>query len=328
MNLDSADIYTDFSRFASLRAQAREGTDEARLKVAEQVEGLFMGLVLKSMREAGQAFGDTVGGVQQSMYDAQLAVEMSKGGKLGFAQTMFGASRQAHTGEGGDAGFAAPARNMSMPARDWVAVRAAMDAPSTHASANTATRAAAAVDAPQAAAPGPGGLPAEWDSPQAFVQQLWPAASRAAKQLGTRPEAVLAVAALETGWGKHMPSKADGSKSNNLFGIKAHGWDGEVTRSPTLEYEQGAFARRVEPFRVYASAADAVADFANFVSAQPRYREALQSDGDPVKFVRALHAAGYATDPRYGDKLETLVNSPLLKQAASADVAARGNATT
>ena len=102
-----------------------------------------------------------------------------------------------------------------------------------------------------------------------------------------------------------------------MFGIKAHGWGGNITHSPTLEFEDGAFARRVEPFRAYASAEDAVADFANFVTSQPRYRQALQSDGDPVKFVRALHAAGYATDPRYGDKLEALVNSPVLKQATA-----------
>ncbi|MFT5175260.1 MAG: flagellar protein FlgJ, partial [Gammaproteobacteria bacterium] len=93
MNLSSTDIYTDFSGFSNLRAQAREGGDEARLKVAEQVEGVFMSMVLKSMREAGQAFGDTVGGIHQGMYDSQLAVELTKGGKLGFAKTMFGAAR-------------------------------------------------------------------------------------------------------------------------------------------------------------------------------------------------------------------------------------------
>ena len=133
------------------------------------------------------------------------------------------------------------------------------------------------------------------------------------------------MAALETGWGKHMPSNADGSASNNLFGIKAHGWSGAVTHSSTLEHENGAFVRRVEPFRAYSSAEQAVADFANFVSSQPRYREALQSGGDPVKFVRALHQAGYATDPRYGDKLEALVNSAVLKQAAPQKLATASN---
>jgi flagellum-specific peptidoglycan hydrolase FlgJ len=37
-----------------------------------------------------------------------------------------------------------------------------------------------------------------------------------------------------------------------------------------------------------------------------------------VKFVRALHAAGYATDPRYADKLEALMHSAPIRQAAAA----------
>jgi flagellar protein FlgJ len=311
VNLSSTDIYTDFSGFSNLRAQAREGGDEARLKVAEQVEGVFMSMVLKSMREAGQAFGDTVGGIHQGMYDSQLAVELTKGGKLGFAKTMFGAARSAEPHAAAQVAFPAPARNMALTARDWIAVRAVIDGSTTQSATTNDSHKAKAQSAQHDSLV----RPTDWQSPEEFAQQLWPAANRAANKLGTSPQAVLAVAALETGWGKHMPNKADGTASNNLFGIKSHGWSGEVTHSPTLEYENGAFSRSVEPFRAYASPQDAVADFANFIASQPRYREALQSGGDPVKFVRALHAAGYATDPRYGDKLEALVNSPTLKQA-------------
>ena len=159
---------------------------------------------------------------------------------------------------------------------------------------------------------------AHWDSPEAFARSLWPAASRAAQELGTRPEAVLAVAALETGWGRHMPRRENGTSSNNLFGIKAHGWKGDVTHAATLEFAQGAFARQVEPFRAYDSPESAVADFAHFVKSNPRYREALASGGDAVKFVRELHRAGYATDPRYAEKLEALINSAPLRSAAAA----------
>ena len=112
MELSSADIYTDFSGFARLRAQAREGGDEVRNKVAEQVEGMFMSLVLKSMREAGQAFGDTVGGIQQNMYDSQLAVDLTKGGRLGFARTMFAEPRAA-------VGEIAPAVAFPAPVLGW-----------------------------------------------------------------------------------------------------------------------------------------------------------------------------------------------------------------
>lgn len=343
MNLSGADIYTDFSGFSRLRAQAREGGEAARREVAEQMEALFVSMMLKSMREAGGALGGGASGVHEGLYDSQLAVSLSKSGRLGFADMLL---RQMPGGAGpGEApaaapprDFPAPQRNAALPARDWVAVRevAAKAAP-----AGPVTRVPGAAGAPpgpapqatgparrpeapalHAAAPAPDGgsrvSPEDWDSPEAFARSLWPAASRAAEALGTSPEAVLAVAALETGWGRHMPARSDGRPSNNLFGIKAHGWGGEVTHAATLEFEHGAFARRVEPFRAYDTPEAAVADFARFVAGQPRYREALASGGDPVRFVRALHAAGYATDPAYGDKLERLVRSAPFKQAAAA----------
>lgn len=342
MNLSAADVYTDFSGFARLRAEVRDGTGErgaqAREQVAQQAEALLLGLVIKSMREAGAAFGsDSAGGVHQGLYDSQLAVSLASGGRLGFAQTMLRAiGPEAATAPGDDPRvddpasparvapreFAAPARSTSMSARDWVAVRAAIAradaAPEQLMDAQPMN--ARPMDAQLADGPAPtaGAAPAAWESAQAFAQALWPAASRAAEALGTRPEAVLAVAALETGWGRRMPLRADGTSSNNLFGIKAHGWRGEVTHSATLEFEHGAFARRVEPFRAYSSPQAAVEDFTRFIASQPRYREALASGGDPVKFVHALHAAGYATDPRYGDKLEALLHSAPIQQAAAA----------
>ncbi|UGA38276.1 hypothetical protein JOS77_31185 [Chromobacterium haemolyticum] len=44
------------------------------------------------------------------------------------------------------------------------------------------------------------------------------------------PEAVVAHAALESGWGKRAIRHPDGSNSHNLFGIKASG-DGRGARS-------------------------------------------------------------------------------------------------
>ena len=143
--------------------------------------------------------------------------------------------------------------------------------------------------------------------------------------------AVLAVAALETGWGKHMPRTDSGEPSFNMFGIKAHrkatGWKGAVTQSATLEFEQGAFRRRVEPFRAYGSPDEAFQDFAAFIKGQPRYRDALKQAADPVAFVHALQKAGYATDPRYGDKLESLLRGRTLGRARVAAAAATTTVT-
>lgn len=276
------------------------------------MEAMFVSLMLKSMREAGAALGnDTGAGVERDLYDSQLALNLARNGQLGFAQTVFRDDAAAAPGTVAEGrAFPAPARNPALPARDWAAIRnGAVTPPPTQ-----PVRARPELPARPPVAAGP----QDWSTPETFARSLWPAASQAARELGTRPEAVLAVAALETGWGKHLPRRDDGSSSNNLFGIKAHGWAGPVTRSPTLEFEGGAFSRKVEPFRAYDSPEAAVADFANFVRSNPRYHKALASGGDPVTFVRALHEAGYATDPRYGDKLEVLVRSAPLKSAAIA----------
>lgn len=333
MNLHAADVYTDFSSFARLRADAREGTQQAREQVAQQAEALLFGLVIKSMREAGAVFGASTGaGVPQDLYDSQLALTLARGGRLGFAQTMLrelepagpaAAGARAASGEVSGAALgpephALALRNAALGARDWAQVRAAVAHARGSLDAGGATSgSSAAAAASQVRGPAETEA-ASWDSPQAFVRALWPAASRAASALGTRAEAIVAVAALETGWGRYMPARADGSSSNNLFGIKAHGWHGDVTHAPTLEFEDGAFARRVEPFRAYPSPQAAVEDFTRFIATQPRYRATLASGGDAVKFVHALHAAGYATDPRYAQKLEALLDSAPIKQAAAA----------
>lgn len=312
----SADIYTDFASFENLRTQARQDAPGVREAAASQMEAMFVSLMLKSMREAGAALGDDSGaGLQRDLYDSQLALHVANGGRLGFADSVL----RAVDGPGASApaaatqqAFPAPPRNMHLPARDWIAIResAGRTGPAAPGEAPGASSSSASFAQPES-------VVLDSSSPEAFVRSLWPAAESAARSLGTAPEAVVAVAALETGWGRRMPLRADGSTSNNLFGIKAHGWKGDVTRSATLEFESGAFQRRVEPFRAYDSPAAAVADFANFIRANPRYGDALNTDGDPVRFVHALKAAGYATDPRYGDKLEALVTSDAMKRGAA-----------
>ena len=63
-----------------------------------------------------------------------------------------------------------------------------------------------------------------WSSPEAFAQEIWPHAQRAAEKIGVAPEAIVAQAALETGWGAHVMPARDGNSSYNLFGIKRRQW--------------------------------------------------------------------------------------------------------
>ena len=52
MTIDAANVYPDFSGFARMRADARSGSDAGKRAVAEQIESMFIGMMLKSMRAA------------------------------------------------------------------------------------------------------------------------------------------------------------------------------------------------------------------------------------------------------------------------------------
>jgi flagellar protein FlgJ len=97
---------------------------------------------------------------------------------------------------------------------------------------------------------------------------------------------------------------ADGRSSFNFFGIKAGGsWKGDSAATTTTEYVQGNRLRVQDSFRAYASPEQALGDYADFLSGNPRYAAALGTGSDSDAFARALQNAGYATDPDYARKL-------------------------
>ncbi len=137
---------------------------------------------------------------------------------------------------------------------------------------------------------------------RAFIDPLLPHANRNAYRLGTSPNAILAIAALESGWGQKVASDENGKPSHNLFGIKSFGKDVESVNILTTEYIDGKPEKIVDRFRVFKNPADAVDGFANFILENPRYRKALEHAADPTRFLEELQRAGYATDPKYADK--------------------------
>ncbi|NUO74150.1 MAG: flagellar assembly peptidoglycan hydrolase FlgJ, partial [Frateuria sp.] len=152
--------------------------------------------------------------------------------------------------------------------------------------------------------------------PAGFVRAMAPHAAAAAERLGVSVRALLAQAALETGWGKHLPQRHDGSSSFNLFGIKAGGgWDGDKVSVPTLEYEGGVAVRRRDNFRAYDNPAQAFADYARMLTDNPRYAHALGQGENVAGFAHALSRGGYATDPGYAAKLTAIANSPQMREA-------------
>jgi len=154
-------------------------------------------------------------------------------------------------------------------------------------------------------------------SPESFVSAIWQHAQSAASELGVDPRALVAQAALETGWGKKVMRRNDGSSAHNLFGIKSTGWSGDSVRRSTQEYRNGVAGTEKADFRAYSSAKESFADYVRMLKNNPRYQQALAAGGDVRGFANALQKAGYATDPGYASKIAAIANGPLLNRAIS-----------
>ncbi len=151
-----------------------------------------------------------------------------------------------------------------------------------------------------------------------FVTSLRDIAVTAANKIGVSPDVLLAQSALETGWGRHVPSDARGS-SHNLFGIKADArWQGDSVKISTLEYRDGQPIRVVAAFRRYDSYADSFADYARFITEQPRYQRAVEHAHDAQRYSEELQRAGYATDPQYAQKIASILSSSDIRRSVVA----------
>jgi flagellar protein FlgJ len=150
------------------------------------------------------------------------------------------------------------------------------------------------------------------DASTQFQNRMAQHAEEASRATGVPAYLMLGQAALESGWGKREIKAADGTPSNNLFGIKATGgWKGRVVEVPTTEYQNGAVQTKLQKFRVYDSYADAFRDYAKLLRSNPRYENVLANAKDAVGFAQGLQRAGYATDPNYAAKLTRIIQQSL-----------------
>ena len=141
----------------------------------------------------------------------------------------------------------------------------------------------------------------DFSSHEQFVEKMMPYAIRAVEGLGFNPLVLVAQAALETGWGRHI------SKGNNFYGIKANSsWKGESEKLATTEFENGKFVNEVSAFRKYDTVLDSMKDYINFIRENPRYKNAVDKSYSPDEYFEEIQRAGYATDPNYADKLKTI----------------------
>ncbi|MEJ2059018.1 MAG: flagellar assembly peptidoglycan hydrolase FlgJ [Gammaproteobacteria bacterium] len=284
----TAPVATDFQGLTRLETAARAQSPQAKVEAARQFEALFIQMMLKSMRDTvpqGGLFGSQQQRLYRGLYDQQLALNMAQGGGLGLRAMILralGGTEAAPTP-------VSPATPLGQSTQPSLGV--------TTASAASASPAVSAGEVPR--------------TPEAFVRHMMPLASRAARRLGVDPAVLVAQAALETGWGRHVPQTGDGRSSHNLFGIKTDaGWTGDKARVATLEYRDGQLTREQAAFRAYASPADCFDDYADLISGKPRYRAALAAADRPGAYLQALQDAGYATDPAYADKIQSILKRP------------------
>lgn len=272
----------DVRSLDTLKREAGRQTPGALKAAAKQMEGIFVQMMMKSMRDA--TFKDDLMNSQSSemytaMHDQQVAQNIAGSGQLGFADLIV---RQLG-GESDEPVVSAPGRDFIRPDLSSAPATGPLRLP----------------------APVSFAKPAEGAHP--FIARLLRPAQAVAQQSGLHPHLILAQAALESGWGKREIPAADGRPSHNLFGIKATGdWQGKTTEITTTEYLNGVKQKVKAAFRVYDSYEHALADYAKLLTKNPRYRGVVQS-GSPEQGAKALQAGGYATDPAYAKKLITII---------------------
>ena len=278
----------DIQGLASLRSHAREAPGTAISEVAGQFESLFVQMMLKSMRDAtvdGGLFDSSQLDTYQQMFDQQISLELSQQGGIGLAEilvTQLGGGAQTEPVID-EVGGVQPLVSLERPP-----LRVQRDVPGLIPPAAERQSVVRAVSAT-----GQDGLAT---SPEEFIQAVWDDAVVAA--------GVVAQSALETGWGKKVIQAADGSSSFNLFGIKVgNGWRGDSSIVNTMEFRDGLAALEKAAFRVYDSLSTAFKDYVSFLKNNPRYQGALEKVSDSKAFLTELQQAGYATDPKYAEKI-------------------------
>jgi flagellar protein FlgJ len=325
------DVYTDLNSLQSINAIGREDKGLALRKVAEQFESMFVKMMMKSMRDANKVFQEDSlmhspqEDFYQQMYDDQLSVSLTGKQGMGLADVIYRQLNQ----EYGDSTNNQKERqwqplddrrkNFShaidfnqidnkntqlQPKRNNTGFE--IDTSFVHTKKPVLANNIQASEKVQV-----------FDSPEDFIQSLYPAAEKIANEMGISPQAIISQAALETGWGKFViqGENSQGEKENsfNFFGIKADNrWEGEKVRVTTHEYRDGQRVTEKADFRSYPTIEAGLKDYSDFLQAK-RYEKAMAAGTDVEQYAKALQQAGYATDPQYAEKITRIANSELMQ---------------
>lgn len=155
--------------------------------------------------------------------------------------------------------------------------------------------------------------------PNDFVSAYLPYAMETEAATGISAAAILAQAALESGWGEKAPG-------NMFFGVKDpdKGTTGKGQLIVTTEYLKKPDQEHLFPevlsvvwvekykkykytvrdwFKKFDTPAGSFLEHAQLFMKNPRYKKAIENGSDPEQFFREVQKAGYATAPNYADVL-------------------------
>ena len=263
----------------ALKAQASRDPKASIRETAKQFESLFMQEVMKSMRASTLASGMLDNSATQlgtEMLDTQFAGKMS-GLPGGLSEAI---QRQLQ-------------RQMGIQDLSPESVKKASQTTLAQALPALATK----------------GIP---NHVQGFIQKHDASARAASAATGIPASFMVAQAAHESGWGKREITGADGTKSHNIFGIKATpGWTGKTVDVRTTEVINGQAVKVTAKFRAYGSYDEAFKDYARLLGNNDRYAKVVEQakSGNAAGFARGLQQAGYATDPAYAEKIARTIQT-------------------
>jgi flagellar protein FlgJ len=269
----AANTYTDVNGLEQLKFDPT--SEKSITAVAQQVEAMFLQMMLKSMRDAGMG-GETDSnemGMYQDMFDKQIALTMSQHQDLGIAALLrrqtggrSGAPSSRRVGAVGETSRAAPVETSTTPAEFVSQVM-----PSIQRAADEL------------------GVDARGLLAQAALETGW--GSRMPRTVDGSPSHNLF-----------------GIKAGDE-------WSGARATADTLEFANGVATPRRTTFRAYGSIDESVNDFARLLKNSPRYRDAIAAGDEPGAYVDRIGRSGYATDPQYADKLNKILNGGALRAA-------------
>ena len=139
-----------------------------------------------------------------------------------------------------------------------------------------------------------------------FIKQIAADAQRVYKNHQILASLIIAQGCLESAWGTSELA----TKGHNLFGMKGE-YKGEYVTMMTWEVINGENVQVPAKFRKYPSWNESIDDLANLylngVSWDKNHYRAVVGETDYQKATAALVKAGYATDPNYATKLNSII---------------------